>query len=199
MIALETHGVRACSAKDGDQDRCQCHQVLDAMLDAVTDGRWVRMGLRLGNAEVPRANIQYELRDRSEIYGSFASHWVAYTTDPEMERFCPRLRKLLLPLVIESKKTHFSEGEMEASFQKSLFMTKSGAMGLCHPHAREGDPVVVLFGCRVPVILTQREVDNSDRGEWRFIGGCYLNGLMYGEAVKAKINLNVPVQTFKLS
>lgn len=195
----------------GVETTCKCQHVLNAMLDAITCGRWMRLGLRVKLEEIPLADIRYELLEQTKLYSYFASHWVATTSDPEMKQhFCERLRRLLLPLVEESSKDKFADGTTEASFKNSLFMTKSGAMGVCSPDARPDDKVVVLFGCRMPVVLRQRLDDNTLSDEeshhestpplssWEFIGECYVGGIMYGEAVAEKKKANVPLQTFTL-
>lgn len=205
-----------CDAHDQDDDEngdemppCKCQQTFDEMLDAVTCGRWMRMRLRDGIGQIPLADIRYEQYDMSKIYSCFASHWIARTTDPEMKQFCQRLRKLLLPRAEKSKQNQFADGVMEASYKKSLFVTRGGAMGVCPPQARKGDAVVLLFGCRMPVILRRRQdaVSNQDSTDWsqpgedspwEFIGESYVNGFMDGEMMKGKRESSAPVQTFTL-
>lgn len=45
--------------------------------------------------------------------------------------------------------------------------------------SKEGDVICVLFGCSVPVVLRQC----ADKGTYKFIGECYVDGYMNGEAI----------------
>ena len=51
--------------------------------------------------------------------------------------------------------------------------------GLGSRHIREGDWCCILFGCSVPVVL--REEDQ--KSFFKFIGECYVYGMMDGEAL----------------
>jgi hypothetical protein len=54
------------------------------------------------------------------------------------------------------------------------------AMGVCTPTAQLHDKIVVLRGCRFPVLLRERpEVP----GTYRYVGEVYLHGFMHGEGV----------------
>ncbi|RSL73995.1 hypothetical protein CEP53_000590 [Fusarium sp. AF-6] len=52
-----------------------------------------------------------------------------------------------------------------------LFRTKKGYIGLCHPRARPGDEVAILFGAPVPIVL--REFNEG-----------YVHGIMDGEIIQ---------------
>ncbi|RDW57815.1 hypothetical protein BP5796_12616 [Coleophoma crateriformis] len=54
-------------------------------------------------------------------------------------------------------------------------------VGLAPSEARVGDLISILFGCSVPVILRRRKTG----GEFTFIGECYIDGVMDGEAIDA--------------
>lgn len=211
MCKVQSVGVCDTSLNtDGDEAAaapCRCERTFEDMIDAVTGGRWMRIATR-GVGLPPLASIRYTLLDRSTMYAWFASHWVATTTDPEMKLFCQRLRNVLLPLVEDSLQSRFADaGAMEASYKKCLFVTRGGAVGVCPPHAKKGDSVVVLFGCRTPVILARAQDASPTEGEvsgpvldepWEFVGECYVNGLMDGELTRKKSESGVPVQTFTL-
>lgn len=81
---------------------------------------------------------------------------------------------------------------------KRLVVTESKLVGFAPMAARAGDKIVVLFGCNYPVVLRQIEpkvkglqVDGKFyRGEcmsWALIGEIYVDGIMYGAAIR---NLN---------
>ena len=220
QMVRKRRSVGECTAQTDDdpQTPCRCQQVFDEMLEAVSGGRWLRTGLRNRMGVPPLAEIGYIQFDKTKVYGLFASQWAATTGDPEMKQFCARLRDVLLPLVDDTEQDGFGDrGVMEASYRLCLFVTTGGAMGVCPPQARVGDPVVVLFGCRMPVILTKRgytvveEKAGGQTGEeasentvgsssspWEFVGECYVNGLMDGETTKNKRDNGALVQTFEL-
>lgn len=62
---------------------------------------------------------------------------------------------------------------------RRLFVTSTGHLGLGPAGMMSGDVVVVLFGGRVPYVL--RRVGD---GYWRFVGECYVDGFMHGEALE---------------
>lgn len=204
--------VKSCTVEEGVDESCECKKALDSMLDAMTGGRWFgwirRENIKPG---LDQRDLEYKLEDRSWLHTWFASHWVATTDDPNMDKnFCEKLRELLLPLVKAKYKKEFPVDAMvEASNGKAIFRTESGALGLCHPHTQAGDHIVILFGCRVPVVLRQSpsESPRNDPAQasdtclstsWCFVGECYLNGVMDGEAVREKIKSNVPVRQFSI-
>jgi hypothetical protein len=58
------------------------------------------------------------------------------------------------------------------------FISKRGLCGLVPEDAGNGDCLCILFGCDVPVVL--RKTGDS----YAFVGECYIQGLMNGEAMK---------------
>ncbi|KAF2441203.1 HET-domain-containing protein [Karstenula rhodostoma CBS 690.94] len=64
---------------------------------------------------------------------------------------------------------------------RRLFVTSTGHLGLGPAGMMSGDVVVVLFGGRVLYVL--RRVDDVC---WRFLGECYVDGFMYGEAMQPR-------------
>ena len=52
-------------------------------------------------------------------------------------------------------------------------------MGLVHPTVEQGDEVVILFGCSVPVVLSRNE------GLYCFKGDAYIHGCMNGEILES--------------
>jgi hypothetical protein len=61
---------------------------------------------------------------------------------------------------------------------RRLFITVFGHLGLGPAGMMSGDVVVLLFGGNVPYVL--RPVENE---RWRFVGECYVHGIMQGEAL----------------
>ncbi|KZM20169.1 hypothetical protein ST47_g5195 [Ascochyta rabiei] len=70
----------------------------------------------------------------------------------------------------------FHEAFVRACVDRRFFVTKNGSMGIGSNALKEGDVVVVLFGGNVPYLL--RPVDSG----YKFLGECYVPGLMDGEA-----------------
>jgi hypothetical protein len=62
---------------------------------------------------------------------------------------------------------------------RRVFITSQGRIGAGPDHMEPNDVVVILFGGKVPCILRPLE-----HGQWRFIGLCYIHGLMKGEALQ---------------
>ena len=65
-----------------------------------------------------------------------------------------------------------------ATMARRLSITENGHFGMAACRAAKGDVVCVLFGCSVPVLLREQET-----GTYQFIGECYLDGYMNGEAL----------------
>lgn len=59
-----------------------------------------------------------------------------------------------------------------------LCVTEQGTIGMVPQRARKGDSVCVLIGCSVPVVLRRQE-----GGLYEFVGECYLQNFMDGEAL----------------
>lgn len=75
---------------------------------------------------------------------------------------------------------------------RKLFVSKSGYMGLGNSEIQEGDEIFVLAGTPAPCILRPTgKFECIDAGgqlhpTYTLIGGCYVDGIMDGEAVKGK-------------
>lgn len=61
---------------------------------------------------------------------------------------------------------------------RRFFMTKAGRFGVGPDGVMDGDLIAVLYGCRDPVALRY-----AGKGMYYYIGACYVEGIMYGEAV----------------
>jgi len=68
---------------------------------------------------------------------------------------------------------------------RRLTVTEKGYLGMAASRAGKGDLICVLLGCSVPVLLRER-----DGGAFEFIGECYVQGFMNGEALDKEIGLN---------
>jgi hypothetical protein len=68
---------------------------------------------------------------------------------------------------------------------KCMFTTDDGGLGLCPGTAMAGDVVVILYGGDVPYLLRPSRTP----GTYHFIGECYFDGVMSGEAFAPDRNL----------
>ncbi|PVH82257.1 hypothetical protein DL98DRAFT_620246 [Cadophora sp. DSE1049] len=86
------------------------------------------------------------------------------------------------------------KGYASLDYPREFIVTKKGYVGQA-PYSgrvRSGDVISVLFGCSIPVIL--RPVGSH----YEFIGDCYLDGIMYGDAIKSLEEGKVQLQAFEL-
>ena len=65
---------------------------------------------------------------------------------------------------------------MDVSLERKLMRTSKDYLGLAPADSKEGDIIAILKGRRVPFVMRSRG------GPWELIGGCYLHGVMHGEA-----------------
>ena len=78
------------------------------------------------------------------------------------------------------------------TFDRCLFTTQSGLVGLGPKTSEKGDILTVLFGGRWPFILRRKAL------HYLLVGPCYANGIMDGEAVKDREELDIPPRTFEI-
>jgi hypothetical protein len=73
-------------------------------------------------------------------------------------------------------------------FDNCMFTARDGGIGLCPSGTRVGDLIVVLFGGMVPyllrpkVLIEETSLEITTPKEYHFVGECYFEGLMDGEA-----------------
>ncbi|KAK4664764.1 uncharacterized protein QC763_506470 [Podospora pseudopauciseta] len=99
-------------------------------------------------------------------------------------------------------------------YERKLFLTHSGALGLGPPDLLQGDTVAVLLGAPVPHILRRipSSEQNNSTNVYALVGECFVDGIMAGEALNhlqdqlkemghrcrtfAKSCSNAPLETF---
>jgi len=88
----------------------------------------------------------------------------------------------------------WSEPDFLRSFH-DIVLTRRRYVGQAAYRGRvkAGDVVCVLLGCTVPMVLRPVEL-----GRYELIGDVYLDGIMFGEAIKALGNGEVQLQDFEL-
>jgi hypothetical protein len=67
---------------------------------------------------------------------------------------------------------------LQRLMNRCLFITSSGHLGLGPASMMSGDTVAILFGGNVPYVLRP-----LGKNQWHFVGECYLDGCMDGEAL----------------
>lgn len=86
---------------------------------------------------------------------------------------------------MERKLLQHCADELDYSFRSMnaccrLFFTNNEMLGSGYSGLCVGDPVCVFYGGKTPFIL--REIGN--RGEYKLIGECFVDGLMYGAGTR---------------
>ena len=78
-------------------------------------------------------------------------------------------------------------GMMGMMLGRKLMWTRDGYFGAAPAGAREGDVVVLVRGCGVPLVLRARGgvvevgLESGKTTEWELVGDCFMHGAMYGE------------------
>ncbi|KAF4982697.1 hypothetical protein FZEAL_1724 [Fusarium zealandicum] len=73
-----------------------------------------------------------------------------------------------------------------------IVRTKTGLIGTATWDVKEGDLVCVLYGGQTPFVLSR---DENCPGKYRYVGDCYVHGLMEGEA----LSMGLEEQEFVIS
>jgi hypothetical protein len=84
----------------------------------------------------------------------------------------------------------FLERVQAVVWRRKIFLTKGKPgkhkplYGLAPSETEANDVICILFGCSVPVVLRkQPKKGRKDPDRYKFIGECYVHGMMYGEAL----------------
>ncbi|KAK4448859.1 heterokaryon incompatibility protein-domain-containing protein [Podospora aff. communis PSN243] len=73
-------------------------------------------------------------------------------------------------------------GMMDMMIGRKLMWTRDGYFGSVPADAREGDAIVLVEGCRVPLVLRLKSGgEKGGKKEWQLVGDCFMHGAMYGE------------------
>ncbi|CAI6335676.1 unnamed protein product [Periconia digitata] len=81
----------------------------------------------------------------------------------------------------------------KACDERVFVVTRAGRLGLCPRDARAGDRVVVLYGGSVPYVVRPLQ-----DGTWVFVGECYVDGIMFGEAQNLKTQMGIQDWVFDI-
>ncbi|KAH7116812.1 heterokaryon incompatibility protein-domain-containing protein, partial [Dendryphion nanum] len=77
---------------------------------------------------------------------------------------------------------------------RRLMVTENGIVGMAPCRARQGDFVVILFGCKIPLVL--RRV--GTREAWKVLGEAYVHGFMNGEVGRSVEGGEREISRFRL-
>jgi hypothetical protein len=77
---------------------------------------------------------------------------------------------------------------------RRLVVTETSRLELASDAVQEGDLVVILFGCSVPVPI-RKSLEPGQEGGYLLVGDAYVHGIMDGEAAS---RAEYPVETFTL-
>ncbi|KAI1290540.1 hypothetical protein F5Y03DRAFT_378265 [Xylaria venustula] len=66
------------------------------------------------------------------------------------------------------------------TFDRRLCTTQTELLGMAPLYAKRGDKIAVLYNCDMPVVLRPRPGGQS----YEYIGSCFIEGLMKGEAIQ---------------
>ena len=165
--------------------------------DALTMGGWIHNDPPIEDQEVPDKLWRTLVADRGPN-GTLAPPWYRRAcleclehTSRQGDLDIEVLKKKSLPKRTPSMMIAFLERVQQIVFGRRFFRTNGAKKGqepyfcLGSPEVREGDMVCVLFGCSVPVVL-RREQHLGEQLYYKFIGECYVHGMMDGEAIQGK-------------
>jgi hypothetical protein len=99
----------------------------------------------------------------------FQSVWMEYCHDEIMSK--PEEQRMTYALNV-------ALNAQEYIWDRRFFLTDQDQMGMAPEEAEAGDAVVIPLGCSGPVVV------RLINGYFRIIGECYVDGVMYGEAME---------------
>ncbi|CBX94633.1 hypothetical protein LEMA_P116360.1 [Plenodomus lingam JN3] len=110
------------------------------------------------------------------LVADFAAYWARL--DPGFTDFSAPLAAKLQRLARSGDAHQFGVLAGKACHERKFLVTAQGRVGLCPQGTAVGDAVVVLRGGSVPYVLALGAAGR----EGRFVGECYVEGVMFGEA-----------------
>ncbi|KAI1135346.1 HET-domain-containing protein [Hypoxylon sp. FL0543] len=87
----------------------------------------------------------------------------------------------------------FRQLRLIEQFHRRFFVTNSGYIGLGPPSLEAGDSICVLVPGMVAYVLR-----GSKNGKWKYVGECYLHGIMDGEMIEKAAQNEEPYTTFRI-
>jgi hypothetical protein len=120
------------------------------------------------------------LPETSEMSARKYDAWEGYI---QKERKFPRVRDGGQAHEDEEirRATQYNKARSDACFNRSIFLTATGRLGVGPKAMHPFDNIAILWGCEWPVVL--RAVPDTNR-EYTVVGLAYVDGIMFGEAVE---------------
>jgi hypothetical protein len=114
---------------------------------------------------------------------------------PHDETFTPLIGKQVEPVdaTTAKKAEHDIWSIAPQARRRKAFMMSQKTIGMGPQCVRNGDEIVVMLGCRVPVVLRMKE-----GGGWVNIGDAYVDGYIDGEGVKGFEQGNMTAEVFEV-
>jgi hypothetical protein len=131
------------------------------------------------------------------LFADFAAYWAR--SDPSFSRLIESSPTSLAEsaeiteLARSGDADQFAVVAGKACHERKFFLSKKGRIGLCPRGAGNGDQIVILYGGSVPYVLRQLKND-----AWTFVGECYVDGLMFGEAEEIRKTDEIPEVVFDI-
>jgi hypothetical protein len=118
-------------------------------------------------------------------FGALSERLLSSSVDPSLGYFNNTFRSFTVRFPQRHYDRTFVQGVAKIMIGRRFFISSSleafqAPIGLASAQIEEGDPICILFGCPLPVIL--HEVDST--GKFVLVGPAYLDGFMHGEAFK---------------
>ena len=176
------------------EDRITCvNTVIDRMVvDPVGHVvRWMRaIGRR--DLEDDIVDVLRVLTRDLRFGGSPGSHWrrVSPQYKETIKAWKDFVSSYKRPPIFTDAEFELGEVDFRIHKQQCLFLTRHGRLGAGPPTTREGDCVFVAKGCQCPLALRPLSDSSFEEGQhnfpsYQFVGLCYVDGIMDGEAVDA--------------
>jgi hypothetical protein len=99
-----------------------------------------------------------------------------------------------MPRLSVKQRKKFIERVTSMMTRRRLMTTIKGYLGIAPKSARQGDVICILLGCEFPVVLRPL----ADRDSFDLVGGCFVTGLMEGEAIAWLWKVECQLQSFKI-
>ncbi|EKG14333.1 Heterokaryon incompatibility [Macrophomina phaseolina MS6] len=131
------------------------------------------------------------------------SNWTEGQIEDHIANFLAYLRQQgIVPHARDFLNREYRNGDWEQGLENAevtlhfrcFFISQKGFCGLGPDVTQPGDNIVVFFGGQVPFILRPQ----NESEEYSLCGECYVDGMMYGEAIEMLEEGELEEQTFSL-
>jgi hypothetical protein len=170
--------------------------VFEAVPDTVYQWRFFDRW-RHTNASFPI--FGYTLEDFFTVRDKAGSHFVASEREPHSYTLLKRSVPPWAPLMYNGTISSYTQCHLEnlgraavALEHRRLITTQTGYLGLAPDEITEHDRIAIFVGCNHPVVL-------RPHGDgYRYVGECYVDGLMDGEAIQSTDRVGYKIEDILL-